>query len=310
MKKQILTIAATAGFIFTGIGGQVSASEKTYQVSAGDTLWKIAVSQQVSVQNLIAWNSLSNSTIYPGQTLSLNDPGSIQSSETVYTVKSGDSLWSISSKNGLTVQQLMSYNQLSSSTIYVGQKLKLSGASASPTVINEGTAYTVKSGDTLWNIATRHGLTISALKTMNNMTSDTIYVGQVLNIKSTVQNGEVSKVSQIITEAKKHIGVPYVWGGTSPAGFDCSGFIHYSFLKAGVTIPRTVESIWKAAKTVTAPKVGDLVFFETYKTGPSHAGIYLGNNEFIHAGSSTGVTISSMNSSYWKPRYLGAKTPF
>ncbi|MGD6942972.1 LysM peptidoglycan-binding domain-containing protein [Cytobacillus gottheilii] len=310
MKKQLLTMAATAGFVFAGLSGQVSASENNYQVSTGDTLWKISVSQQVSVQNLIAWNQLSNATIYPGQTLSLVDPNSQQNIATEYTVKSGDSLWSIASKNGLTVQQLMSYNQLTSNTIYVGQKLKLSGTSSSPIVNAEGTTYTVKSGDTLWNVATRHGITVTALKAMNNMTADTIYVGQVLNIKSSPESTDVSKVSQIITEAKKHIGVPYVWGGTSPAGFDCSGFIHYSFLKAGVTIPRTVETIWAAAKTVAAPKAGDLVFFETYKKGPSHAGIYLGNNEFIHAGSSTGVTISSMNSTYWKPRYLGAKTPF
>ncbi|KAB2335681.1 peptidoglycan endopeptidase [Bacillus mesophilum] len=310
MKKHLMTMTATAGFVFAGLGGQVSASEKNYQVSAGDTLWKISVSQQVSVQNLIAWNQLSNSTIYPGQTLSLVDPNSQQNVGANYIVKSGDSLWSIASKNGISVQLLMSYNQLTSNTIYVGQKLKLSGASTSSIVSSEGTTYTVKSGDTLWNIATRHGITVASLKAMNNMTADTIYVGQVLNIKSPLKSTIDSKVLQIITEAKKHIGVPYVWGGTSPAGFDCSGFIHYSFLKAGVSIPRTVETIWAAAKTVAAPKVGDLVFFETYKKGPSHAGIYLGNNEFIHAGSSTGVTISSMNSTYWKPRYLGAKTPF
>nr|WP_080846167.1 LysM peptidoglycan-binding domain-containing protein [Cytobacillus gottheilii] len=310
MKKQLLTIAATAGFVFAGFGGQASASEKNYKVSAGDTLWKISVSQQVSVQNLISWNQLSNATIYPGQTLSLVDPDSQESSGTVYTVKSGDSLWSIAAKNGLTLQQLMNDNQLTSTTIYVGQTLKLTGAASSPSVNTGAVTYTVKSGDTLWNIATLHGLTVGSLKAMNNMTADTIYVGQVLNIKSSQQNGEVSKVSQIIAEAKKHIGVPYVWGGTSPAGFDCSGFIHYSFLKAGVTIPRTVETIWAGTKTVSSPKVGDLVFFETYKSGPSHAGIYLGNNEFIHAGSSTGVTIASLQSSYWKSRYLGAKTPF
>src|SRR5690606_4904057 len=103
------------------------------------------------------------------------------------------------------------------------------------------------------------------------------------------------------------IGVPYVWGGTTPKGFDCSGFIQYVFKKQNVNLPRTVSQMWNAGKTVSKPQVGDIVFYETYKKGPSHAGIYIGNNKFIQAGTSTGVTITDMNNSYWKPRYLGAK---
>ncbi len=115
--------------------------------------------------------------------------------------------------------------------------------------------------------------------------------------------------SSVVSIAKQYMGVPYVWAGTSPSGFDCSGFLQYVYNKAGTSIPRTVASIWDASDKVSSPSVGDLVFFETYKPGPSHAGIYLGNGQFIHSSSSYGVTISSMDNSYWSPRYLGAKRP-
>jgi cell wall-associated NlpC family hydrolase len=94
----------------------------------------------------------------------------------------------------------------------------------------------------------------------------------------------------------------------SPKGFDCSGYINYVFNKsAGKKLPRTVGDIYKQGVKVSSPQAGDLVFFETYKPGASHAGIYLGNNQFIHSSSSKGVSITSMNNSYWSERYLGAK---
>lgn len=111
----------------------------------------------------------------------------------------------------------------------------------------------------------------------------------------------------IIETATSLLGTPYTWGGTSPNGFDCSGFIQFVYGKHDITIPRTVNEIWNFAEEVSEPSIGDLVFFETYQPGPSHLGIYLGNNEFVHAGSSNGVQISYMNESYWDSRYLGAK---
>lgn len=111
----------------------------------------------------------------------------------------------------------------------------------------------------------------------------------------------------LVADAGSYIGVPYVWGGTTANGFDCSGFIQNVFQKNGVSLPRTVAMQWNATKAVSSPKVGDIVYFETYTKGPSHNGIYIGNNQFIHSGSSTGVTITSMDNSYWKQRYLGAR---
>lgn len=111
----------------------------------------------------------------------------------------------------------------------------------------------------------------------------------------------------VIANASELMGVPYVWGGTTTNGFDCSGFIQYVYAKEGVQLPRTVAQMWNATKSVSNPAVGDLVYFETYTAGPSHLGIYIGSGQFVHAGSSTGVTVSDMNLSYWKNRYLGSK---
>lgn len=132
---------------------------------------------------------------------------------------------------------------------------------------------------------------------------------QVVTENETVQL-TVGKVNgSIIQSAKSFIGTPYVWGGTSPSnGFDCSGFIQFLYNQENKMIPRTVSEIWNYATPTASPSVGDLVFFETYKAGPSHLGIYLGNNEFIHAGVSNGVEISNLNNNYWNARYLGAKS--
>lgn len=114
--------------------------------------------------------------------------------------------------------------------------------------------------------------------------------------------------NDIIQQAKSFIGTPYVWGGTSPGGFDCSGFIQYVYKQNDLLIPRTVSDIWNFSEVISSPSIGDLVFFETYQPGPSHMGIYLGEGNFIHAGSSRGVEISNLNdNNYWKTRYLGAK---
>lgn len=139
---------------------------------------------------------------------------------------------------------------------------------------------------------------------------------QVDSVESTKEE-EVSEIIQLevqtnhystIDTAKAYIGVPYVWGGTSPSGFDCSGFIQYVYAENDIVIPRTVSDIWNFSKPVDEASIGDLVFFETYKAGPSHLGIYLGNGDFIHAGSSNGVTISNLyDDSYWNSRYIGAK---
>ncbi|MGZ3521971.1 MAG: C40 family peptidase [Vulcanimicrobiaceae bacterium] len=108
--------------------------------------------------------------------------------------------------------------------------------------------------------------------------------------------------------ALRFLGTPYVFGGTSTTGFDCSGYVQHVFAMMGMSIPRTADAQYYAGhKIVGGMHAGDLVFFQTYAPGPSHVGIYLGNGRFVHASSSHGVMVSSLSDSYWAPKFIGAK---
>lgn len=113
----------------------------------------------------------------------------------------------------------------------------------------------------------------------------------------------------IVTTAKSFMGVPYVFGGTTPAGFDCSGLVQYVFKMNGLNIPRLADEQYNFGKAVTLSQLaaGDLVFFTTYTAGVSHCGIYIGDGKFLHASSSKGVKVDSLDSDYWKPRFVGAR---
>lgn len=119
-----------------------------------------------------------------------------------------------------------------------------------------------------------------------------------------------NRVKDVIGTAKKYMGVPYVFGGTTPRGFDCSGFLQFVFAKQGLHIPRLADDQYKLGVSVRNAKAlvpGDLVFFTTYTAGPSHCGIYLGKGDFIHTSSSKGVRVDNLSNDYWKPRFIGGK---
>jgi cell wall-associated NlpC family hydrolase len=259
-----------------------------------------------------------------------------------YTVKRGDTLSKIASNQKIKLADLMSWNGIEGHIIYPGQKLKVSkGTSkteteqAAPTKKEtaegatpvqtpakaEQADYTIKAGDTLGKIALQYDMTVKQLKDLNNLSSDLIFAGQKLKVskqaesndkvstEKTVQKPVQSAEPEVISFAREYMGVPYLWAGSTPDGFDCSGFIYYAYNKAGKQMGRySSEGYYNRSFYVNEPQPGDLVFFEnTYKKGISHMGIYLGNNEFIHASTTGGVTISNLSEAYYAKHFEGFK---
>ncbi len=113
--------------------------------------------------------------------------------------------------------------------------------------------------------------------------------------------------ADIVNTAKKYLGVPYIFGGSSTSGFDCSGFTQFVYRQFGISIPRTSTAQASAGTQISRANLqpGDLVIFsDTYKSGPSHTGIYLRGNQFIHSSSSgKGVIISSLGTAYYNSRF-------
>ena len=131
-------------------------------------------------------------------------------------------------------------------------------------------------------------------------------VGRDLPVSRGAPNATVRRLLQ---SSFQHIGVPYWFGGTTPRGFDCSGFTRYVFANIGVNLPRMADGQFAVGRPVSVERLqpGDLVFFETYEPGPSHVGIYTGNSQFISATSSRGVVVADLFGHYWGERYIGAR---
>ena len=197
----------------TGTGSNTGTS--SYAVKSGDTLSGIARKYNTTVVNLKSLNKLSSDTIYVGQKLAVS--GTVKeeakpstgtpssntgSSTTQHTVKAGNTLSGLAKQYGTTVANLKSINNLKSDIIYVGQKLTVTGTTnvvtkPAPSTSKESntgnaTSYTIQSGDTLSGIARKHNTTVANLKSLNKLSSDTIYVGQKLTIQGTASSNSTA----------------------------------------------------------------------------------------------------------------------
>lgn len=112
----------------------------------------------------------------------------------------------------------------------------------------------------------------------------------------------------LVSNALSLKGVPYVFGGISKSGFDCSGYTQYVFKGSGISLPRTSQEQFNVGSPIKKDQLqtGDLVFFTTYAKGPSHVGVYIGGGNFVHA-SNSGVRTTSLSDGYYSSRYLGAR---
>lgn len=256
------------------------------------------------------------------------------------TVQQGDTAYSLARRAGITVEAFLILNGLSSPDLKLGQTV----------IVRSGVPpHVVQPGDTLYSLARKYGLSLDALKAANELPQDgTISVGQSLRIP-TPGGSVVTRVAPTPTTvaaagpqlpvavtasvpdneapslpiplqgvnswrdaAMSLIGTPYVYGGNTRKGIDCSAFVLQVFTPMGIKLPRVSADQARVGTPVNVGSLqaGDLVFFDTAGGGRvTHVGIYLGNDSFINANSYRGqVTVDRMLSDkYWAPRYLGAR---
>lgn len=117
----------------------------------------------------------------------------------------------------------------------------------------------------------------------------------------------VGERQKILDIARSYLGVPYKYGGTTPAGFDCSGYVRYVFNRAGYSLPHNAGAMFQKLKKVEEPRPGDLVFYHIDGSTITHVGIYASRGRFLHSPKSGQVVeYTDMNAPYWKKRYAGS----
>ncbi|HBR82523.1 MAG TPA: muramidase, partial [Enterococcus sp.] len=185
-----------------------SSSQGTYTVKAGESVWSVANKNGITMNQLIEWNNIKNNFIYPGQTLIVakcnstntntgsttsaakpNTPNTSattstsSSGNTMYTVKAGESVWSVANKHHITMDQLIEWNNIKNNFIYPGQQVIVKKGSSQTTNQQSpagSKTYTVKSGESVWGVADSHGITMAQLIEWNNIKNNFIYPGQTL----------------------------------------------------------------------------------------------------------------------------------
>ena len=241
-----------------------------------------------------------------------------------HTIKKGDTLSGISKKYKVSVQEIRELNNLKKTAkLKPGQKL---------TVKKTGPkTYTVKKGDNIFRIAKKFNLDVDELKDINLLDSDDLKKGQKLlvepepeteiaqaanlveEIKKLSESEELANMSmsdRLMLFAKKFLNIPYKFGGSSIMGIDCSAYVQKVYGFVGINLPRSARLQFYEGEVVDRDSlsIGDLVFFRTYASFPSHVGIYMGNDLFIHASSKDKkVSIGSMNAPYYFKRFIGGK---
>ena len=175
-EAVVKAIANYLGVPYTFDGSLVN--ENYYIVKKGDSLWSIANKYGLTVDKLKDINNLSSNMLSVGQKLLINDGTDVDNvNENYYIVKSGDTLYSIAKKYGLSVDELKKMNNLSSNTLSINQKLLVGNDMSTD---DNYDVYVVKSGDTLWGIASKYNTSVDKIKDINNLNSNNLSIGQKL----------------------------------------------------------------------------------------------------------------------------------
>ncbi len=263
-----------------------------------------------------------------------------------YTVQPNDSWWLIARKNDMLTDEVLAGNPGTSkdTKLQPGQIIKLVSTTPYLTVVSEGTftgAETIpydvvtnndnslKVGQTkvieqgsngsktvTYSYVQKNGIDVTKQvvdeKVTQNPVNRVIAQGpskQPVMVASTLSRGSGGS-SNIVDRALSLQGTPYVFGGTTKSGFDCSGFTKYVLSSSGISLPRTSFAQFASGTPVSKNdlRAGDLVFFSTYAKGASHVGIYIGGGRFVHASNpQSDVKTSSLSDSFYSSRYLGAR---
>jgi cell wall-associated NlpC family hydrolase len=255
--------------------------------------------------------------------------------ERVYhTVAKGDTLAAIARRYDTELDDLFKLNGLrKTSRLSIGQKVVVRRSGPR--------THTVRRGETLARVAARYRITAADLAALNRLPDTKLAVGQRLLLEScdpvaaagtappslaparasaaapaapaALAGGApvaTGAASRVIDLAKTMLDIPYRFGGTTLRGIDCSAYVQKVFGLLDIDLPRTAREQFTVGARIGQDElsVGDLVFFRTYASFPSHVGIYLGDNLFIHASSVVRkVTIDSLDQGYYRKRFLGGR---
>jgi len=280
---------------------------KSHKVRKNETLASVAKKYHVSVSDLKNANNRLNASVKPGDTLVIPSRSSVARSpgddsadvSSSYKVKNGDTLARVSKKTGVSVADLKRLNGLGKGRLKPGQVLALHDADAAET---KGSKVSARPSLRYADLLSEKEYEQSLVELVEQ---DTVNLRQHKEPDFTADNVKLLK-----TKAFGFLGTRYRFGGTSRNGLDCSAFVQKVFNEMEVTLPRTAREQFEKGEVVTRGDMqkGDLVFFRTYASFPSHVGIYLGGNRMIHASSrDRRVVISSVDTPYYRSRFIGAK---
>lgn len=319
MRRQIfLWMGLVVLFFSFGLSRDALAGE--YRVKRGDSLYKIAKKYGVSKQALQEANGLQGVALKPKQILTI--PGHTKSARSkvkeekasrksppvnrsVHVVRKGDNIYSIARKNGVSVGDIMKANHLRSSRLKIGQRLALSKPEERKVVASaekpEPVAPSeVPDGDELEEDELGIPDEDLAAIEMDKETS-----AALLGKWNSPDERQL-----FVRVAMGFLGAPYRLGGSSVRGLDCSAFVKKIYAFFNVSLPRTAREQSRVGKRIARSELeaGDLVFFNTRRNALGHVGIYIGNNEFVHAasGRSRAVKVDTLNKPYYDKHFVKA----
>lgn len=310
MKRQIfLWMGLIVLFLSFGICRETLATE-TYKVKRGDSIAAIAKKHGVNPQALEEANVLAGNALKIGQALVVPERAKQKTAKSKktsppaasYTVKRGDTLSSISRKTGLSVNEIKEMNDIRSSFLKAGQKIRLAKTDAGQGKKAQPAGVSMEAGK---DDEEDGGLTgdpigdISLTEAEKDAQSNEGLLGKW-------NNPEEREL--FVKVATAFLGAPYRLGGASLRGIDCSAFVKKIYQLFDVSLPRTAKEQAHVGVRITRDDLieGDLVFFNT-KRSFGHVGIYIGNNKFVHASSrNREIRIDNLDQPYYNKHFVKA----